>query len=377
MVSNSIQQFIKNLDFYPKFREDNQKKTILGGIIALASFILILILFYMKIHILLSASPTKKFIVNTDYIPRTNTNKLDVNAIPKMKINFDITFYHLPCVFTYIDILDYAKDSTDILDGKIRMQRYNSEGYPIFEKFYPRNEQTEINDTYCGSCFSLKSGCCNTCKEVRHLFKSKFRSLPSIASIDQCTRGGYISNISRMLNESCRVHASITVKQHPGYILIGPGKLLKKSTIYKELNLDFDNLNISHTINYFTFGSQLYEKDSSLDKKAEIQTNKGKMKVFYFINIVPIGTDSSCFTYSSSSFHNYYNNNSTSLPSVLFKYDISPISAINEYNFTFNDFISQIISIIGGIYSIAVFIDLFIAVCINFYHKDDDSLKLL
>lgn len=377
MVNNSILHFIKALDFYPKFREDNQKRTFFGGVIAIISFILILILFYMKINILLSASPTKKFFINTNYIPRTINNKLNEDSIPKMKINFDLFLYHLPCVFTYIDILDYAKEPANILDGKIRMQRYNSEGFPIFENFYPQNEQVKQNETECGSCFSLKKGCCNTCEEVINLFKSKSRSIPSIATIDQCTRGDFMYNISQMLNESCRVHASITVKQHPGYILIGPGKALKNSTIYKKLNLNFDELNISHKIVHFMFGSQLYEKHSSLDEKTEIQKNKGKMKVFYFINIVPIGTDSVYFTYSSSSFHNYRNKNSSNLPYILFKYDISPISAIDENDFTFCDFISQIIGIIGGIYSIAAFIDLFSAVCLHLCHKEDDPLKLL
>lgn len=377
MAINSILFFIKSLDFYPKFREDNQKRTEFGGTVAIVSFILILLLFYMKIHILLSTPSTKKFFVSTNYIPKTISNKLNEEAIPKMKINFDILFYHLPCVFTYIDILDYAKEPSPILDGKIRMQRYGSNGEPIFENFYPRNEQVNLNDTYCGSCFSLKSGCCNTCKEVRHLFESKSRSLPAIASIEQCTRANFFRNISKMLNESCRVHASITVKQHPGYIYMGPGKFLKNSTIYKKLNYNFNELNISHSINHFSFGSQLYEKHSALDGKKEIQMSKGKMKVFYFLNIIPIGTDSVHFTFSSSSFRNYRNQNSTSTSSILFKYDISPISVIDESNFKIGDFMSQIIVIIGGIYAIATFIDLFTSRMLNFYHIYNDPLKLL
>lgn len=377
MRRNSFKSLIKELDFYPKFREDNQKKTTFGGIVAIVSFFLILILFLIKFQILLSTPPTKKFFVNTNFIPRKSSNKLNESDLPKMNINFDISFFHLPCILMHIDILDYMKESTIILDSKIRMQRYDFRGDPIYENLYPKDETIELNSTYCGSCFSLKSGCCNSCHEIRHLFKSKSRILPAIASIDQCVAGYSMTRLFQMLNESCRIHGSITTKQHPGYILMEPGKIIKNSSIYNKLNISFNNLNLSHKINHFSFGSQIYDEQSALDNTIEIQEKQGKMKTFYFIKIVPIGMDGVSFTYSSSSFQSYRNENSKNPPSILLKYDISPISAIDVCNFTFYHFISQFIEIVGGIYAIAAFIDLFSAACLHLCHKDDDLLKLL
>ncbi|OHS94509.1 hypothetical protein TRFO_11154 [Tritrichomonas foetus] len=377
MKKSRLRKFIKRLDLYPKISVDVRKKTPFGGIVAILSFFSIITIFYFIIRNVIFAPPIQKFFVNTNLIPTTFDRKINESAIPKMRINFDISLFHLPCALTRLEILDINKESISNFDGKVRMQRYNSAGQPIFEKYYPKNEIPESG--YCGPCYSLKQGCCNTCKEVRELFKSHSKPMPAIATIEQCSRGNYTNLISSMINESCRIHGTVTVKQHPGHIVISPGYAIsnedspnQKSSIYDELNLNLDEFNLSHQIHHFGFGTGMNERHATLDGNLEIQHFQGRMKMYYYLRIVPIGTDGVSFAYGSSSMLRYRNENTTQLPSIFFNYDISPIAVIKERNINYSKFIAQLTSVIGGIFALATFIDSFTNLFLNFV--DDETL---
>lgn len=358
-----FQRFVARFDLYPKLSIEIRKKTSIGGLIAIMSLIIISMLLYFQIDLLITSVPTK-FVLKTDLIPRTQSGKLDFNLIPKMRISFDITFFHIPCAFMNINILDSFKDPVSYFDAKIRFQRYDFKNQPIYDYFTPTNEKPSKN--YCGPCYSLKDGCCNTCQEVRNLFESRSMMLPALASLEQCIKDDFSFKVKDILSEKCRVHGSVTVQQHPGYVYFGHDvSLFTNSTMFK-----FAQFNMSHHIHKFAFGGRTYKSKSSLNDMITLQNKVGKMKTNYFIHIVPIGLDNCMYSFSATSVKSYRDLNSTKRPEALFKYDIAPFAAIHEKKLSGKQFLSQTFSIIGGIYAIFTFMDLLCAeICDKCYNS--------
>ena len=380
-MKKQLKHLIQSFDLYPKVDVDLSDKTTFGGFVAIFSFVLTIILFYAKLDHLIHFQKTEKFVVNTNLIPRDANGKLNESMIPKMRINFDISLFHVPCAFVYLDLLDHNKEPFENFSGKIRLQRYNSENHPIFEQYYPKDEIPE--DGYCGPCYSLKSGCCNTCKEVIGLFESNNRPPPAISLIEQCRR--YFQEMAEIREESCRIHGSVIVKQQPGYFIIRPGSpndyivdkisSNKINNIYESLNFSVNHINMTHHIHRFGFGMRINEKHSPLDGNFEVQAFEGRMKMRYYLRIVPIGTDGVSFTYSSSSIQTYRGENTTQPPIILFSYDISPIVVVWESNYSIIEIIVQLTSIIGGVFALATFVDLLLSSFFNTFSYSESLPK--
>jgi hypothetical protein len=277
-----------------------------------------------------------------------------------MDINFDILMHHLPCSYLHIDVIDIIKESDDTVQGRVRMERFDEAGNPISEKPHPEKEVTPPPD-YCGSCYSLKPGCCNTCKDVRRAFKEKHRPLPPIATIEQCTREGYTDWLKSMVNESCRVHGSLSVHLHPGTFHVAPGDAQEAGSghadAYEKLGVDIGMLNLSHTINHFSLGLPQRNGHYPLDGTKQIQAREGRLKMYYYVRAVPVGSGAKYFSIGVSSYQNYRGNLSTKFPGIFFAYDISPISVVEEYERSIMEFFVEVSAILGGVFAIATFID--------------------
>jgi hypothetical protein len=274
-----------------------------------------------------------------------------------MDINFDILLHHLPCSYLHIDVIDVIKESDDTAQGRVRMERFDIDGHPVLEKPHPEVEATPP-DNYCGSCYSLKPGCCNTCKDVRRAFKEKHRPLPPIATIEQCAREGLVDWLKAMVNESCRVHGSLAVHLHPGTFHVAPGESQEAdSSSYEKLGVDIGLLNLSHTINHFSIGLPQRNGHYPLDGTKQIQEKEGKLKMYYFVRAVPIGTGAKHFSIGVSSYQNYRGNLSKKFPGIFFAYDISPISVVEQSDRPVMEFFVEISAILGGVFAIATFLD--------------------
>jgi endoplasmic reticulum-Golgi intermediate compartment protein 3 len=121
-----------------------------------------------------------------------------------MRINFDITFPDMPCAVVSLDAMDASGTaSVDVLHN-IFKRRLNADGEPIGDGARTGELKTlrsaedllkekqkaiaegrdahtpaggALNDpSYCGSCFGAgdtPEQCCNTCEEVREVYKKK------------------------------------------------------------------------------------------------------------------------------------------------------------------------------------------------------------
>ncbi|MCD9646435.1 hypothetical protein HAX54_036257 [Datura stramonium] len=86
---------IRSLDAYPKINEDFYSRTLSGGVITLASSIIMTLLFISELRLYLHAVTETKLVVDTS---RGET----------LRINFDITFPALPCSILSVDAMDIS-----------------------------------------------------------------------------------------------------------------------------------------------------------------------------------------------------------------------------------------------------------------------------
>lgn len=361
--------FIKKWDIFPKFDDDMRHRTNSGGIIAVFSVIAMVSLFIMRYEAWANAPPQQKFVVDTPQLPFKTGRIIDPDRLPKMDINFDIKMHKLACAYLHVDVIDKIKESDQSIESHIRMERYDEKGNPIIKKAYPKNQQVKVDPGYCGSCFGQKSGCCNTCKEVRKAFKMNNKPLPPVLTIPQCVQENWTQELKEMKNEACRVHGTITVHRSPGTFHIAPGESINRDGehdhFYDDMGIDIDRLNLSHTINHFSVGMPTSKSYYPLDGHKELQRSTGKMKMMYYVRIVPINEHGKEFSFGASSYQNYRNANSTKYPGVFFSYDVSPIGIVSVPKSSFIDLVTELMSILGGVFAIATFADLLSFRCIS------------
>ena len=363
-----MSSFIKKWDVFPKFTDDVRQKTSNGGLIAIFSIISMIFLFAIRFKVWSTSAPLQKFVVNTPELPFSTGRIIDPDHLPKMDINFDITTLHVPCSYLHVDVYDNIKESDESIESRVKMVRLDEKGNQINKKAYPKNNEIPPKpEGYCGSCYGMKAGCCNTCKEVRRAFKAKSKPLPPIATIQQCIDEGYLEELKAMANESCRIHGTLTVHRSPGTFHIAPGDCHEAGEghthYYENIGVDIANLNLSHVINHLSIGSTPEGSFNPLDKHVELQEKQGKMKMYYYLRIVPIGDDGKTFQFGASSYQNYRGQASKKYPGIYFSYDVSPIGVTTAPKESFMDLVTELMSILGGIFAIATFIDAMIFKC--------------
>ncbi|KAI8003895.1 hypothetical protein LOK49_LG08G00197 [Camellia lanceoleosa] len=114
--------------------------------------------------------------------------------------DFDVTFPALPCSILSLDAMDISGEQHldvkhDIVKkrldthGNVIEERQDGIGAPKIEKPLQRHGgRLEHNETYCGSCYGAEvsdDDCCNSCDEVRELYRKKGWALSNPDSIDQ------------------------------------------------------------------------------------------------------------------------------------------------------------------------------------------------
>ena len=102
----------------------------------------------------------------------------------KMEISLNITFPRIPCELLTLDVMDVSGEvQTGVVHGvnKVRLSPID-EGGLVLDTTALRlhadiDVATHLDPDYCGSCYSapapsnaIKSGCCNTCDEVREAY---------------------------------------------------------------------------------------------------------------------------------------------------------------------------------------------------------------
>ncbi|GFP82374.1 endoplasmic reticulum-golgi intermediate compartment protein 3 [Phtheirospermum japonicum] len=249
---------LRNLDAYPKIYEDFYSCTLSSGIITLASFIIIALLFIFEFRLYLHTVTDSKLVVDT-------------SRGGKLRINFDVAFPAIPCTLLSLDTMDISGEQHLDIRHDIFKKRIDSHanvievqqdgiGVPKIESPLQRHGgRLEHNETYCGSCFSVESSdeeCCNSCEEVHEAYRKK----------------GW----------------GLTNTDLAGNSYFAPGTSFHHGNVHllNLLALQTESYNISHTINKLSFEDSIPRITNPLNGVQWAQgTPNGVYQ--YFIKVVP------------------------------------------------------------------------------------------
>ncbi|XP_019190442.1 PREDICTED: endoplasmic reticulum-Golgi intermediate compartment protein 3-like isoform X2 [Ipomoea nil] len=308
---DNIMSRIRGLDAYPKINEDFYSRTLSGGVITLASSVVMLLLFFSELRLYLHAVTETQLVVDTS---RGET----------LRINFDISFPALPCSILSVDAMDISGEQHldvrhDIIKkrldshGNVIETRQDGIGAPKIEKPLQRHGgRLEHNETYCGSCYGAEvsdDDCCNSCEDVREAYRKKGWAISDPDIIDQ----------------------------------------------------------ISHKINRLTFGDYFPGIVNPLDGVQWTQQTPNGMYQ-YFIKVVPtVYTDVNGHTIQTNQFSvtEHFRGGEVgpvqAIPGVFFFYDLSPIKVtFTEQHISFLHFLTNVCAIVGGIFTVSGIIDSFV-----------------
>ncbi|KAM3342565.1 Endoplasmic reticulum-Golgi intermediate compartment protein 3 [Capsicum chinense] len=362
---------IRNLDAYPKINEDFYSRTLSGGVITVASSIIMTLLFISELRLYLHAVTETKLVVDTS---RGET----------LRINFDITFPSLACSILSVDAMDISgeqhldirhdiiKKRIDAL-GNVIETRKEGIGAPTIDRPLQRHGgRLEHNETYCGSCYGAEGSddhCCNTCEDVREAYRKKGWALTNPDEIDQCKREGFLEKVKLEEGEGCNMYGFLEVNKVAGNFHFAPGKSFQQSNVHVHDLLTFqkDSYNISHKINRLTYGEYFPGVVNPLDGVTWTQETPHGMYQ-YFIKVVPtVYTDVSGHTIQSNQFSvtEHFKGADVgrfqSIPGVFFFYDLSPIKVtFTEQHASFLHFLTNVCAIVGGVFTVSGILDSFI-----------------
>jgi hypothetical protein len=142
----------------------------------------------------------------------------------------------------------------------------------------------QVENTSCGSCYGAgeEDECCNTCDEVRHVYKKKGWVLHNIASIKQCASEG---EVKEEKDEGCNVHGVVALSTGGGNLHLAPGKDSDEGpgfTLFDLLLEMFQQWNVTHTVHKIRFGPEYPAAVYQLDGVTRTITDTYGMYQYYF-----------------------------------------------------------------------------------------------
>jgi len=147
-----------------------------------------------------------------------NVMFVDTQLNETMKVSFDITFHRLVCSEVQVDAVDKNNEQMVGVAHEVIKTSVHKNGDPISYKKQIALGQaqgiTYLPEDYCGSCYGAAEGfCCNTCEELRQVFREAGRSVSLADSSPQCMRD---KNVRAMPGEhGCRVKGVVEVSKVP------------------------------------------------------------------------------------------------------------------------------------------------------------------
>ncbi|PYH50066.1 retrograde cargo receptor ERV46 [Aspergillus saccharolyticus JOP 1030-1] len=315
------------LDAFAKTVEDARVRTTSGGVITIASLLVIFWLVWGE------WVDYRRVVVLPELV-------VDKSRGEKMEIHLNMTFPRLPCEMLTLDVMDVSgEQQTGVAHGinKVRLTSEAEGGRVIDVKALELHSSKEtakhLDPDYCGECGgapapagAIKPGCCNTCEEVREAYAQKQWAFGKGENIEQCDLEGYAERIDAQRREGCRLEGVLRVNKVIGNFHIAPGRSFTSGNLHVhdlatffEPNLAEDEKHtMTHEIHQLRFGPQLPDELSDrwqwtdhhhtnpLDNTRQ-ETSEPGFNFMYFVKVVstsylPLGWD----PLFSSSIHSAY-----------------------------------------------------------------------
>lgn len=235
-----------------------------------------------------------------------------------MDIHLNITFPRMPCELLTLDVMDVSGEQQHgVAHGvnKVRLRPQADGGSVIDVSSLNLHQDSaeHLDPSYCGDCGGApvpnnvkKSGCCNTCEEIRDAYAQVSWSFGDGKEFEQCQREHYAERLEEQRHEGCRIDGLLQVNKVVGNFHLAPGRSFSNGNMHVH---DLKNYwettgeqkhDFTHTIHHLRFGPQL---PASVTQKAggslwtnhhlnpldntQQKTDDPNFNFMYFVKIVP------------------------------------------------------------------------------------------
>tara|TARA_B100000513_G_scaffold101922_1_gene43658 strand:+ start:2711 stop:4441 length:1731 start_codon:yes stop_codon:yes gene_type:complete len=139
-----------------------------------------------------------------------------------------------------------------------------------------RNADLEtVPADYCGSCYGASTDpthCCNTCNEVRKVYRQRRWSFPDEKTVEQCMREKRNANAAHADNgDGCNVYGTMEIPRVSSSFNIAPASMATTGLRGGQLWLptlsaaEVAHFNVTHFVRRFSFGTDFPGQDNPLD----------------------------------------------------------------------------------------------------------------
>eukprot|EP00117_Sycon_ciliatum_P003897 scpid68113/ scgid8497/ Endoplasmic reticulum-Golgi intermediate compartment protein 3 len=359
---------LRRFDAYPKTLEDFRVKTFSGGALTFVTGVLMIVLFVAELRYYLATEVKPELFVDSSHGQ-------------KIKINVDVSFPKLPCLFLSIDVMDVSgEQQIDVTPNLIKkripppdviLDGATEEPVEIGKDEGKAAANAPVLDpNRCESCYGAETPgltCCNNCDDVREAYRRKGWAFVDPQTIEQCKRDGWSDKLKAQHNEGCRVHGFLEVNKVAGNFHFAPGKSFQQHHVHVHDLQAFGGkkFNLSHSIDRLSFGTEFPGLVNPLDgHKVELEELDAIM-FQYFVKVVPTsyhrlsGEVLATNQFSVTKHQKKVGlGGESGLPGVFIMYDMSPMMVqLTETRRSFIHFITSVCAIVGGLFTVSSLVD--------------------
>ncbi|KAK9510352.1 hypothetical protein O3M35_005156 [Rhynocoris fuscipes] len=368
---------LKEFDAYYKPIDDYHERTFVGGTVSILSWLTILFLAGLRINEHLTVMETSETIL------------VDSSRNPKLWINMDIVIPRISCDYLSLDAMDSSGEQHLHMEHNIYKRRLDANGTPIEE---PKKEEiisksantektistSEMSTPSCGSCYGAEDSnhkeklnitCCNTCEQVQEAYRKRSWHLQE-TQVEQCKHSSSSLEIEKAFKEGCQIYGYLEVNRVAGSFHIAPGHSFSINHVHVHDVQPFTSsqFNTTHTIRHLSFGQTKLAGNinvNPLDGTTAVADGGSKM-FNYYIKIVPtlyVGEDGKTIQTNQFSVTKhekilYMSSGDSGMPGIFFSYELSAMMVkITEKKVPLSHVVTDICSIVGGVWIVAMFID--------------------